>query len=125
MADFNKIVVIPTGGGNPSVAGPTDSITLTVGSITVNGTSLLRYFQQALIGPLNGFNLVFTTSTKFFASGPSKECLHYNGVVLYQGLADDYTVSESGGVGTGFDTITMAFAPRANDRLSIDLSPSA
>ena len=124
MTDFNKIVVIPTGGGNPSVAGPADSITLTVGSFTINGVSLLRYFQQALVGPLNGFNTVFTTSTKFVASGPSKESLYYNGVLLFQGPGNDYTVSESGGVGTGFDTITMSFPPRSNDRLWIDLSPS-
>lgn len=124
MTDFNRIVVIPTGGGNPGTAGPTDSITLTVGSFTVNGVSLLRYFQQTLIGPQDGVNLVFTTSVKFIASGPSKESFSVNGVLLLQGSGNDYTVSESGGVGTGFDTITMAFAPRANDRLSIDLSPA-
>lgn len=125
MTDFNRIVAIPSGGGNPGAAGPTDTINLTVGAFTINGASLLRYFQQTLAGPQNGVNVVFTTPVKFIASGPSKESFSVNGVLLLQGVGNDYTVSESGGVGTGYDTITMAFAPRSNDRLSIDFSPSA
>lgn len=125
MTDFNKIVVIPTGGGNPGVAGPTDSITLTVGSITVNGASLLRYFQQPLTGPVNGVNTVFTTPGKFIASGLSRESFSVNGVLMLQGPVNDYTVSESGGPTTGFDTITMVYPPKVGDRLSIDYAPSA
>lgn len=124
MTDFNRIVAIPTGGGNPGAVGPTDSLTLTVGSITINGASFLRYYQTNLTGPQDGFNTVFHSSFKFIASGLAKESFYVNGMLMLQGPGNDYTVSESGGVGTGFDTITLAFAPLSNDRLCLDLSPS-
>jgi hypothetical protein len=123
VVEFNKIVTIPTGGGNPAAPGPGDSVVLNIASLTVAGRHIIRDFQQALTGPQDGFNTVFTTSSYFIPSGPSKESFYLNGVLLRQGVTEDYTVSESGGVGTGFDTITMAFAPRSNDWLAIDYCP--
>ena len=68
--------------------------------------------------------LVFTTPLKFLASGPSKESFYVNGVLQLQGVGNDYTVSESGGPGTGYGTITMAYPPLSFDRLSVDFVPS-
>lgn len=73
------------------------------------------------VGPRDGNNRVFrTTPLKFVhdlaGSGQTIEVWH-NGRRLIQTAASDpgqgdYTVSESGGVGTGFDTITLlTFAP--------------
>ena len=124
MVEFNKIVTIPTGGGNPAAPGPGDSVVLDIASLTVAGRYIIRDFQRTLAGPQNGINTVFTTPTYFIASGLSKESFYINGVLLHQGAGNDYTVSESGGVGTGFDTITMAFAPKSVDWLTIDYCPN-
>jgi hypothetical protein len=83
-----------------------------------------RLFQQTLSGPQDGLNLVFTTALKFIASGPARESFFVNGVLQLQGAGNDYVVSESGGPGTGYDTITMAYPPLSFDRLSVDFAPS-
>lgn len=124
MVEFNKIITIPTGGGNPAVPGPGDTVVLNIASLTVAGRYIIRDFQHSLTGPQDGSNTTFTTPTKFIASGPSKESFFYNGALLKQGVGNDYTVSESGGVGSGFDTITMAFAPKSFDWLTIDYCPA-
>lgn len=61
-------------------------------------------------GVINGVNKTFTTS-KNFIEGSIK--VYYNGQRLRVGASNDYTVSESGGAGTGFDTIELAVAPRS------------
>lgn len=81
-----------------------------------------RFFQQAVTGAIDGLNVTFVTALKFVASGPSRETLHYNGVQLEAGAGNDYTVSESGGPGTGYDTITMLFPPILGDKISIDFA---
>lgn len=83
-----------------------------------------RFFQQTLAGAIDDVNVTFVTSLKFVSSGPSKEALFYNGAQLEPGAGNDYTVSESGGPGTGFDTVTMLFAPRIGDKLWIDFVPA-
>ena len=76
---------------------------------------------QNMVGLKDGSNLVFTTPTQerylhnlpFFSIA-----LFYNGVRL--SLLDDYMVVESGGLGTGFDTVVLYEAPFSNDHLLAD-----
>jgi hypothetical protein len=84
--------------------------------------------QIDLIGTKDGSNLVFTTPDNFVqqASG-TKIKVYMNGQRLYEGATCDYTVSESGGAGTGYDTITLSadLAPLSFDNLFADYVPSA
>jgi hypothetical protein len=76
---------------------------------------------QGLIGIKNGVNHTYTTPglEKYVHNLPFLTMQVYlNGMRL--ALLDDYTVSESGGPGTGYDTITLVIAPRANDHLLAD-----
>ena len=83
----------------------------------VGGASGATVTGALLVGVINGVNLVFTSPTSF-QGGTLR--LHYNGVRVYE--PDDYAASESGGPGTGFDTVTFVagFAPKAGDRLLAD-----
>ena len=66
----------------------------------------------ALIGLVNNVNQVFTTPDKFVHEPGNRSIqVYYNGQRLLE--TDDYAVSESGGVGTGYDTVTMVVVPRA------------
>lgn len=65
-------------------------------------------WDVALLGVKNGVNSIFTTPEKFIQSGNFKVLVYWNGRRLRE--TNDYTVSESGGVGTGFDTVTFLFA---------------
>ncbi len=70
-----------------------------------------------LSGVQNSINRVFTTPDFFLAT--HFEVFH-NGRRLTElvGTAGDYTLSESGGVGTGFDTVTfISFKPKPNSVL--------
>lgn len=81
--------------------------------------------QIELDGPRNGANLVFTLPETFDA-GSLK--VYRNGVreMRDQLGACDYVVSESGGAGTGFDTITFLDRPPiANENLFADYVPAA
>lgn len=76
---------------------------------------------QGLVGPKDGANESFTTPglEKFVHNLPFLDIsVYYNGVRL--ALLDDYMVAESGGTGTGFDTIIMNVPPFANDHLFAD-----
>ena len=76
---------------------------------------------QPLLGSQNGANLTFTVPVgdKFTHNLPFLSIqLYYNGV--RQKLLDDYIVSESGGFGTGFDTLMLCFAPMVDDILLVD-----
>jgi hypothetical protein len=76
---------------------------------------------QELQGPRNGGNTVFTVpgGDKFTHNLPFMSIqVYFNGQRLR--LLEDYGVSESGGVGTGYDTIQMAIAPRSYDVLTAD-----
>ena len=61
-------------------------------------------------GVIDGANTTFVT-TKYFV--PATLQVYYNGQRLREGASNDYTVSESGGIGSGFDTIELTFAPKA------------
>lgn len=59
-------------------------------------------------GLLNGVNLVYTTAFDF---DPGTLTVYLNGQALHSGVGNDYTMSESGGPTTGFDTITFLRPP--------------
>jgi len=91
------------------------------------GGASTRVFNEVLTGTINSINTVFTTAVDFIAGS---EAVYFNGVRQHPGVGNDYTISESGGVGTGFDTVTFAVAPRArtgsrpDDRVTIDYEPA-
>lgn len=85
-----------------------------------SGAALVRV-GVSMVGPLDGSNRVFRTTPDHFVHAPvgngkTIEVWH-NGRRLAQATASnpalgDYTVEESGGLGTGYDTINLlTFAP--------------
>ncbi|MBU6287591.1 MAG: hypothetical protein KGS10_05460 [Chloroflexi bacterium] len=83
-----------------------------------------RLFNQLLTGAINGVNTTYTTASDFTHDGSFDEAVYLNGQKLQSGAGNDYTVSESGGPGTGYDTVTLAIAPIAGDVLAIDYQPA-
>lgn len=76
---------------------------------------------QQLTGSKNGLNVTFTVPSgdKFTQNLPFFGIqIYYNGQRLT--LLDDYTVFESGGLGTGFDTVVLEVAPLSFDKLLAD-----
>jgi hypothetical protein len=59
-------------------------------------------------GPIDGINTSFLTAKKFI-QGTTR--VHLNGQRLREGALNDYVVLESGGFGSGFDTIVLAIPP--------------
>lgn len=91
------------------------SATPGVADVTVTGTATggleIGDFKEyvALSGAQNGTNLVYTIPDKAIHAPPGFQLKVYrNGVLLNPGVSNDFTASESGGAGTGFDTITFA-----------------
>jgi hypothetical protein len=75
-------------------------------------------FGIGVLGPKDGVNRVYTTPEKF----RRMIGFYRNGVKLETGVAADYTMSESGGPGTGYDTLTLAVVtppPRAAENLQV------
>ncbi len=72
-------------------------------------------------GVINGVNKVFTISPlKFIHDGKLTVAAFSNGQRLLEGATEDYTVSESGGFGTGHDTLIFTVAPVVGDNLQVD-----
>lgn len=69
------------------------------------GTIASLRFDIVPIGAIDGVNLTFTTPEKFIQVAPLVIRVYRNG--QRQAQVGDYTVSESGGFGTGYDTITF------------------
>ena len=69
-----------------------------------------RRFGEALTGTIDGANTVFDTASPFQSSTLR---VHYNGVRIYVGASNDFTV-------TGSTEITLLFAPKSGDRLTAD-----
>jgi hypothetical protein len=86
-----------------------------------------RTYNESLSGTINDANTVFTSSADFEAGS---ETVYFNGVRQTEGVGCDYVRSESGGVGTGYDTITLTVSPRnrsgakPDDAVTIDYDPS-
>jgi len=85
---------------------------------------LLRRFRWEidLLGVKDGVNKTFTTPPpeKFVQKDNIKIQVYFNGQRLRHGATNDFTIAESGGVGTGFDTIILAIAPRNQDVVTAD-----
>lgn len=66
----------------------------------------------ALVGAQDGINLVYTIPDLAVHSPPGPQVKVYrNGQRLLPGAGNDYLVTESGGVGTGYDTIIFTADP--------------
>jgi hypothetical protein len=64
-------------------------------------------------------NVTFTAGEVFVHDPPRLTiCVYYNGQRLL--LADDYTLAESGGPGTGYDTIQTVVVPKPGDKIWAD-----
>ena len=95
--------------------------------LSVTQATSTRNYSETLLGLINGANTSFTTAADFINGS---ESVYFNGVRQTEGVGCDYVRSESGGVGTGYDTITFAVAPRSrpgakpDDSITIDYDPS-
>lgn len=89
-------------------------------TVTVAGSSTRIYNEQPA-GVFDAVNDTFTTSVDYV---PGTEALYYNGVRLTEGALNDYTRVESGGVGTGYDTLVVACPPLPGERLLVDFNPA-
>lgn len=93
--------------------------------VVADGYAVIPFlFKQnvVLVGALDGVNRTFTVPSpdKFiegtFGGNKFKISVRHNGRELVKGV--DYVVSESAGVGTGYDTVTIiAFAPQSGSIL--------
>ena len=81
---------------------------------------------QELVGPINGVNTSYVTSLgeNFVHNQPYLSIeVYYNGIRLQ--LGEDYTVIESGGPNTGYDTVVFTFPPMPGDILRSNYVASA
>jgi len=83
-----------------------------------------RLVGQALLGVKDGTNTVFSTPRPFVRGGEYSESVFLRGLRRVEGVGCDYIAMESGGAGTGFDTVVFTTAPKTNDNLFIDYYPS-
>jgi len=67
----------------------------------------------------DGVSTSFPTVIKFWVLSPFDEQVTYNGVLLERGASADYDVAESGGAGTGYDTVEFKFTPRSGDKIEM------
>lgn len=86
--------------------------------VTGTGSGGWDVIDFELIGIKDNVNIIFTTSTKFKHDGHFKEVVHVNG--LRQHIPQDYAILESGGPGTGYDTVVFVIPPYPDDLLIID-----
>jgi hypothetical protein len=79
--------------------------------ITPNSISVLQNMRWdvPLVGVRDSYNDLFTTPEKFIQTATVKIRVYVSGRRLTS--ARDYLVSESGGVGTGYDTVLLLFPP--------------
>ena len=95
--------------------------------LSVTKTTGNRVYNEVLAGLVNGSNTVFTTIQAFI---DGNEAVYFNGVRQLEGASSDFIRSESGGLGSGYDTITFAEAPRSrpgpktDDAVTIDYDPA-
>lgn len=78
----------------------------------------ILYFSNGtlLIGVKDGNNVMFTTPSKFLHEDGASIIFNKNG--QEQLLGFDYIIEESGGLGTGFDTVVTRRPPRIFDSLT-------
>lgn len=104
-----------------------ESIGISIGLEVVASTETALKIKQnvELVGAKDGVNVVFTVPVPDkFINGPIsgsdfRILIRHNGKGLIQNI--DYVISESGGFGTGYDTITLiSFVPNSNSTLVAD-----
>jgi hypothetical protein len=72
-----------------------------------------------LTGTVDGVNTTFTAPEKFRHDPPNFDiAIYFNGQRVIRG--DDFTVSESGGIGTGYDTVETIFVMKTDDKIWAD-----
>jgi len=85
------------------------------------GISARLRWSQPLVGAKDGTNLVFRTPEPFLQTVATAIRVHRNGVLLEMGSGNDYTIEESGGPGTGWDTVVLAaIPPKLWEKLTAD-----
>jgi len=86
-----------------------------------------RIYHEAPTGAVDGVNTVFVVAGNYVLN---TEAVFFNGQRLDPGIGNDYVRVESGGAGTGFDSIILAIPPRSrpgarpDDILRIDYNPA-
>lgn len=80
-------------------------------NITSNNLDVIRREDILLDGNVDGVNNIFTipNGEKFLETSIYTIIVYMNGVKQFYG--GDYLISESGGVGTGYDTVIMTTVP--------------
>lgn len=88
-----------------------ESLGFTTGiQITNDELAVIEQQDIQLVGLVNNTNTIFTIpSGTWIQSPPYKIIVYKNGVK--QVLGDDFTIAESGGPGTGYDTVILAVPP--------------
>lgn len=80
-------------------------------------------WDEPLAGIVDGVNATFTipySEKAFHSLGGLKIRPYKNGQRKGVGVGCDVTVTESGGPGTGFDTVVFATPPKVGDTLTVD-----
>lgn len=84
--------------------------------------SSFRIYDQRLV--VTGNPTIFTTTANYIHGGLYTETVFYNGQRVWEGTGNDYLATESGGAGTGYDTITTTFTPRIGSNWTMDFVPA-
>lgn len=80
--------------------------------ITYQELAVLEQQDIRLVGLVNGVNTIFTIPIgTWIQSSPYKIIVYKNGVK--QVLGDDYSIAESGGPGTGYNTVIFTVPPES------------
>jgi|GEM_PF-6633345 len=81
-----------------------------------------RVYNDTPSGPVDGMNTTFGVPY-FVSAHHASESVTLNGVRLNPGVGNDYIAAESGGVGTGYDTLVLAVPPSPGSSLLVDYDP--
>lgn len=100
---------------------------LPVSDTTTSGSSGLsnRKYGVSFTESPDGVRVTFSITEDYIHTVVGKESVFYNGQRLKEGSGNDYVATESGGVGTGYDSIVMAIAPHSDAELLIDYVPDS
>ena len=77
-------------------------------------------FGIPLTGAYNGVNRDFTIPELILSDASASLRVYLNGQRLLHGVGNDYVVTESGGAGTGYDTVIVAVPPQSYESLIAD-----
>lgn len=82
--------------------------------VSPSGLAVLRFVDEQLVGVVDNMNTIFTIPTgKFIQNNTYKIVVYINGVKQF--YTQDYLIAESGGLGTGYDTVIFTIAPSVVD----------